>query len=293
MPAPNHASDRRGLDVIVRIHDARRLDELGRAVFSLAMQDHRPLAIQLMCQRFDAAALAAVSAAISPILLIVPEVSITIGNYASEEPPDARSALLNQGLAAGQGRYVAFLDYDDVIYPEGHRLLIEELDASGTAIAFGGVLNTDVSRDGIVPMTIGKRRVFQGDGLAQLLHDNFCPLNSFVVDRHAIDVQDCFFDETLSALEDYDFLLRVCTRYLASFRLKDVIIGEYLFKSDGSNTNPLAHDAASRGETWSAAVDEIAVRKRILVLSPVVQGTLGLRTPGLTVVGYLTVQAPR
>ncbi len=285
-PAPTAG----GLDVVVRFHDPARLDELGRAVFSLALQDHRPLAILVVCQRFDDAALDATAQALAPLIAIAGDVVLEVLNRPQAEPPDARAALLNQGLRAGTGRWAAFLDYDDLIYPEGHRLLIAELEASGAAIAFGGVLNTEVVREGVVPLVTHKRRLFQGEGLRQLLHSNFCPLHSFVLDRQRIAPEDLWFDETLAALEDYDFLLRLCARYPASFRLKDTIIGEYLLKDDDSNINPFAHGPRSDlvpNATWEAAKALVWPRKAGLVLSPPVQASLGVDQPGLTVAAFL------
>ena len=275
-----------GLDVVVRFHDLARLDELGRAVFSLALQDYRPLSIQLACQRMDVPAQESIRAALEPILAIVPEVAFTLLNHEAPEPRDARAALLNLGLRAGQGRYAAFLDYDDLIYPEGHRLLIAELEASGAAVAFGGILNADIDRDGLVPFTRAKRRVFQGEGLARLLCNNFCPLHSFVLDRFRIAAEDLAVDERLVALEDYDLLLRLCARYPSSFRLKDKIVGEYLFKNDGSNLNPLAYHAGS-SKPWEAAVAVLDDRKARLVLGAAAQSSLGVNEPGLTVAAYL------
>ena len=276
-----------GLDVVIRVHDPARLDELDRAVFSAALSAYRPLAIQIACQRFDARALAAVQSLLQPIRAIVPEVGFAVLNRPEPEPLDARAALLNLGLRAGHGRYVAFLDYDDVIYPEGHRLLIEELQSSGAAIAFGGVLNVDVSRAGPLPITLSKRRVYAGDGLRQLLHDNFCPLHSFVLDRPRIAPDDLAVDEALAQLEDYDLLLRICARHRSSFRLKDVIVGEYVFKDDGSNVNPLAMPA-NEAPSWVAAEAEIASRKRTLVVSTAVLAELGLTGPDLSVAAVLT-----
>ena len=42
-------------------------------------------------------------------------------NRSDPLPADARAALLNLGSRRRTGRYVAFLDYDDLIYPEGWR----------------------------------------------------------------------------------------------------------------------------------------------------------------------------
>jgi hypothetical protein len=47
------------IDVVVRIHDAGRLQELSRCVFSLVSQTYRPLRIIIAAQRFSDADLAA------------------------------------------------------------------------------------------------------------------------------------------------------------------------------------------------------------------------------------------
>lgn len=291
-PDPLPPSDL-SLDVTIRFHDPARLDELGRAVFSAALSDHQPLAIQVACQRFDLPALQAVHDTLAPILEIAGDIPLQVLNRPDPTPIDARAALLNLGLRAGQGRYAAFLDYDDLIYPEAYRLLVAELEATSAAVAFGGILNAYVSRDGLVPITTAKRRVFQGEGLARLLYDNFCPLHSFVVDRHRIAPQDLVVDETLCTLEDYDLLLRLVAKYPSSFRLKDKIVGEYLFKDDDSNINPLARAGRPKiapTAEWAAAEADLTHRKATLLLSPVVQSALGLDEPGLTVAAFLARQ---
>ena len=274
------------LDVIIRTHDPARLDELGRAVFSAAMQDYRPVAILIVCQRYTPEALDAVRTTLAPILELAGDVKLQLLNRPDAKPDDARAALLNLGLQAATSRYVAFLDYDDLIYAEGWRLLTSELDASGAAIAFGAVTNASVSREGLVPYVTSKRRVFQGNGLAQLLRNNYCPLHSFVLDRSRIDPADLVVDETMVALEDYDLLLRLVSRYPASFHHKDTVVGEYLLKDDHSNLNPMA-EAGEGGEAWLSALAEIDRRKTRTVLAPAVQLALQVDEPGLTVAAYL------
>ena len=275
------------LDVVIRVHDPARLDELGHAVFSALLQDHRPCTLHIACQRFTPPSLGALDAMLAPLRAIEPGVPIQVLNRTDPEPQDARAALLNLGLAAMRGRYAAFLDYDDVIYPEAWRLLTAELQASGAAIAFGGIVTTTVSRAGLVPVTQNKQHVFRGEGLGQLLRSNFCPLHSFVLDRTRIAAADLHVDETLHALEDYDLLLRLCARYPSSFRFKDRIVGEYLFKDDGSNANPMATGGTAAG--WGAVAAEVEARKAHLKLSPpVLQQLLG----DLTVADYLARHPP-
>ncbi|MGL6340044.1 MAG: glycosyltransferase family 2 protein, partial [Waterburya sp.] len=52
--------------------------------------------------------------------------TIQLVRNASDE--DKRSQNLNMGLAQATGRYVGFLDDDDVLYPEHISLLVEALE---------------------------------------------------------------------------------------------------------------------------------------------------------------------
>ena len=92
-----------GLDVVMRAHDPARLDELGRALFSAALQDHRPLRIVLVCQRFGADALAAVRGLAAPILEIVPEVGFTLLNRGGCGAPGCPGGAAEPGRAGGRG----------------------------------------------------------------------------------------------------------------------------------------------------------------------------------------------
>jgi len=280
------------LDVVIRMHDPARLDELSRAVFSAALQDVPGVRIHVVCQRFSAAGVAGIREGLAPVMALAPEARLHIHNRTTALPADARAALLNLGMDAAEGRYLAFLDYDDLIYPEGWRLLVAELEATGAAIAFGAVLNTTVSRRGLVPHVTGKQHVFRGEGLRQLLRSNFCPLHSFLLDRTRLP-GSLRFDEDLVALEDYDFLIRVVSQFPSSFGLKDRPVGEYLLKDDGSNSNPIATawpSGVDPASAWAAAVGRVDARKGRLVLGPLVQAQLGVDEPGLTVARFLERQ---
>src|SRR5437588_105189 len=100
------------IDVVVRIHDAGRVRELTRCVFSLVSQSYRTLRIIIAAQRFTDDGLEATRAALAPLLEGEDGVELAVVNWTEAEPVDARSVLLNLGVRAAEGRYLAYLDYD-------------------------------------------------------------------------------------------------------------------------------------------------------------------------------------
>jgi len=278
------------LDVVMRLHDASRTAELGRAVFSLVGQDHRPLRILLCVQRFTPTMMAGVEDTLAPLLAMSGAPTLAVVNHTDPLPRDARAALLNRGLAAASGRYLAFLDYDDTVYPEAYALLVARLRAAGAAIAFGGIAQKQTEFEDDLPFVLAKRlRPWQGRTIADLFEENFCPLHSFVLDRMRLPPA-LRFEETLTRLEDYDFLLRVCAACRADFSLIDTIVGDYYMKTDGSNSTPMGGETSDANiAAWHRARTTLDARRRTTLVAPEVQRAAGLPAPvpGLTIRGLL------
>ena len=279
------ATSNGGLDVIVRMHDPTRGFELRRAIFALVCQTYRPLSIHLVTQRFPESELIAIRQVLDKILAIDPSVCFDVYNYTAADPEDARGAMLNAGLGRAMGRYVAFLDYDDTIYPSAYLELVQELNATGSAIAFAGIATktAELLQDAVVV----QQRIYRlvGRTLIDMFTENFCPLHSFIVDRSRIDPQDLWFDEQVSKMEDYEFLLRVCSKYKSSFGLIEKISGDYYLKTDGSNTSTIPVEDSASALAWQKARAFIENRRGELVMSPIVQRSLGIYPPdsGLTI----------
>ena len=277
------------IDVVIRFHDARRLAELERAVFSLVMQRYRPINIVLVTQRFTEEAIEETRDYLSAVLSINDAPSLQIVNFSEPEPKDARSILINVGIQHGAGRYLAFLDYDDCLYPEAYELLVSRVRDTDAAIAFGGIGLHYLDMFPAFSHRTGGAFPFKGHGLFDLFEDNFCPIHSFVVDRTKLPTHELFFEPYMCRAEDYDFLLRVCARHLADFTHCRTIIGAYSLKNDGSNTT-LTESAATEStrRSWDDASAFVEGRRRTMPLAAVVQRSLGLQPdPNLTIRGLL------
>jgi len=281
------------LDVVVRFHDMRQRDELDRCIFSLVTQDYSPLTVHLVTQRFSDDERESLRRSLDPLLRMGPGVTLAIRNFDAAEPQDARAALINLGIAGSSGRYLAFLDYDDTVYPQAYRQLIGRLQDGPAAIAFGtlAVKTRDVFDDLLLVRT--RRLPFHGRSVVDLFRQNFCPISSYVIDRARVDAGDLCFDAALAKLEDYDFLIRFCAKYPANFDLIGTVVGDYYVKSDGSNTTLTRfHQPDSAVADWERARRVVGQLKQVTMISEEVQRGLGRRYDPLLSVARLAGLGP-
>lgn len=273
-------NERSSLDVVVRFHDVRRLYELDRCLFSLICQRFRPLRIILATQRFDAKQWDETRKSIARILHLDPSIELIWVNYELDRPKDARSYLINEAMGHVHSRFLAFLDYDDVIYPESYAILVDRLLSSQAAIAFGriAVKRADICAEAL--LVTEKSIPFVGEGLLDMFRDNFCPIHSYVIDTEATRGAQLRFDSQLCFLEDYDFLLRFCAQYPSDFTRLDTVVGDYYYKSDGSNTMWLDNSVTEeRRAEWMRCLDIVNMKKKTILISPSVQRMLGVAFP--------------
>ncbi|QCP54408.1 glycosyltransferase family 2 protein [Trinickia violacea] len=145
---------------------------------------------------------------------------------------DARSKSLNLGIEAASGRYIAFLDDDDKVYPEHYAKLIAELRKSDYAWAYSDTVRAQYNEEGqLTHRTMPFRR--KRYSYLSHLQENFIPIHSFVVDRErAPDMP--MIDERFDRLEDYDFLLRLARIHEPLYL--PYIGAEYCIRTDGTNS---------------------------------------------------------
>lgn len=153
-----------------------------------------------------------------------------------------RSRNLNLGIAAARGEYIAFLDQDDVYYPEHLANLLAELQANNRVdVAYSGCRVVACRREGVEVQVTGtvteRNRPYQA---GRLLVGNTIP-NHALLYRAAL-LRHFPFDEALEAYEDWDLLARLD---LAEYRFAhvDEITCEYRLysSSDAPATLEQAH----------------------------------------------------
>jgi glycosyltransferase involved in cell wall biosynthesis len=228
------------VDVTVVIPTRNRPDMLARALDSIACQSHSNYEVYVVDDGSSEEHAASYSAMISlrderfHLLQQSPTAGIGAGPSVSR----------NRGIAAGRGRYIAFLDDDDTWSYKYHlETAVEVLDRTGSELycadmqGFSGDrLVLDTWFPDRKPLTSGERvgldppvyRATRAAFVVAASHRNLNP-NPVVVSRQLVERAGGYL-VTLRFAEDYEFLFRLadrtdgiifCDKHVARYRLPE------------------------------------------------------------------------
>ena len=140
----------------------------------------------------------------------------------------SRSAAANLGLRQATGRWVCFLDDDDLWEPGHLRALVERLQGSSAVAAYAGVRCLESSETGAWREVMRYNAPFDA---FHLLLENFLPIHAVLFDRAAA-LAACAVDETLEIFEDWDFWIQLSR--LGPFEHVDQVSAVYRLNRGGS-----------------------------------------------------------
>jgi glycosyltransferase involved in cell wall biosynthesis len=137
------------------------------------------------------------------------------GNIVSlrHETNKGLAAARNTGLRAARGKYVCYLDDDDLFFRDHVKMLVTALETSEYKAAHtNAVRSLQVQKDGKyveVDRTVPYTRAVNHD---DLLVQNMVPVLCVMHEKACLE-KTGFFDETLKTHEDWDFWIRMSKYY--------------------------------------------------------------------------------
>lgn len=125
-------------------------------------------------------------------------------------PGPGRGSAISRNIAilAATGEYIAFLDADDLWYPQHLELQISRMLAEARDFSFSDFHRTSDPAQPGQPMHTGYTQVAEGKVFSQLLRENFVPTSSGIV-RKELLAHTGLFKPHLRGGQDFDLWLRI------------------------------------------------------------------------------------
>jgi len=234
-----YASDQTLNDVttIIRFHKSGNLYELKNALFCLCAMQNVKVTISISAQDIDNTTKEKLNNLIKELpLKDTNDVNITY--YTSfNGNGDLRTKMLNESLLNTKTRYVAFLDYDDILFPTAYSYMLMRLKETKKSVSFGRVYYTHyISEKNLI--TKRKKGFEYGYTYDDFIDHNHAPIHSFILDLKGLDLSKLIYHEDQHYMEDYYLTLQLFTQDNADWEgLSDnVYIGDYMHCIDRDQT---------------------------------------------------------
>lgn len=120
----------------------------------------------------------------------------------------------NQGMIQSTGKYIAFLDDDDLWRPDKLELQIKYLESHpefGLVYSNAIIIDEKGNRKGLL---LNRGQAREGRIFQYLLGGNFIPILTLLMKREVLESNGLLFEEpSMIAVEDYEYLMRAALKF--------------------------------------------------------------------------------
>lgn len=157
--------------------------------------------------------------------------------YIEQSRNKGLAAARNAGIQAARGKYIAYLDDDDIFYPNHIETLVAFLEGSKYSVAYTDAYRACQLRKGEDYRTVSRELPYSIDfSKVQLLVRNIAPVLCFMHEKECLE-RIGLFDEQLTSHEDWDLWIRMALRY--EFKHLKRVTAEFRDRKDGSSMTSL------------------------------------------------------
>ena len=143
-----------------------------------------------------------------------------------------RSIACNEGINNASGKYIGFLDDDDILYPNHVEMLISAISDEHPIVYSDALKAVQIKNNGSYKTFDFFLEYSVEHSLKRILEGNFIPIQCLLFKAELL--HENLVDTSLSVLEDWDLLIRLSSKY--QFKHIKKITSEYRFRLDKSNT---------------------------------------------------------
>lgn len=143
------------------------------------------------------------------------------------------AAARNTGIKVAAGKYIAYLDDDDIFYPDHIETLVNFLENNDYKVAYSDAYKVNQKLKNGHYVTVNREIVYSYDfDYDSILVDNLLPVLCLVHEKSCLDVSG-LFDEDLYMHEDWDLWIRLSRNF--KFGHVKKFTCEYTSRDDGTS----------------------------------------------------------